>query len=204
MISCTPAGLRIGIITSTKWNSDWCAVVDDSAVWSSPISASTPPCFEVPAKLAWRNTSPERSTPGPLPYQMPNTPSYLPSPRSSACCEPHSAVAARSSLMPGWNTTLRGARCVRGALELVVEPAERRAAIAGDVARGVEPGAAVALVLHQRQPHQRLIAGDEHAALRQVVLVVERDVIERHAQTSAGSVPRPQTTAKGSKPVQDT
>ena len=148
MISCTPAGLRIGIITSTKLNSDWCAVVDDSAVWSSPISASTPPCFEVPAKLAWRNTSPERSTPGPLPYQMPNTPSYLPSPRSSACCEPHSAVAARSSLMPGWNTTLRGASCVRGALELVVEPAERRAAIAGDVARGVEAGAAVALLLH--------------------------------------------------------
>ena len=58
MISCTPAGLRIGIITSTKWNSDWCAVVEDFAVWSSPISASTPPCLEVPAKLAWRNTSP--------------------------------------------------------------------------------------------------------------------------------------------------
>ena len=29
MISWTPAGLRIGIITSTKWNSDWCAVVED-------------------------------------------------------------------------------------------------------------------------------------------------------------------------------
>ena len=111
MISCTPAGLRIGIITSTKLNSDWCAVVDDSAVWSSPISASTPPYFEVPAKLAWRNASPERSTPGPLPYQMPNTPSYLPSPRSSACCEPHSAVAARSSLIAGLEQTLRGARC---------------------------------------------------------------------------------------------
>ena len=71
----------------------------------------------------------------------------------------------------------------RRALELVVEPAERRAAIAGDVARGVEAGAAVALVLHHRQPHQRLIAGDEHAALGQVVLVVERDVIERHSAT---------------------
>ena len=111
MISCTPAGLRIGIITSTKLNSDWCAVVEDSAVWSSPISASTPPNFEVPAKLAWRKASPERSTPGPLPYQMPNTPSYLPSPRSSACCEPHSAVAAKSSLMAVWNSVLRGARC---------------------------------------------------------------------------------------------
>ena len=52
--------------------------------------------------MAWRNTSPVRSTPGPLPYHMPNTPSNLPSPRSSACCEPHTAVAARSSLMPPW------------------------------------------------------------------------------------------------------
>src|SRR6185312_15375370 len=104
-----PAGLRIGIITSTKWNSDWCAVVEDSAVWSSPISARTPPCFEVPARLAWRNTSPERSTPGPLPYHMPKTPSYLPSPRNSACCVPHSAVAARSSLSPVWNLMLAAA-----------------------------------------------------------------------------------------------
>ena len=100
MISCTPAGLRIGIITSTKWNSDWCAVVEDSAVWSSPIRASTPPFLEEPAKLAWRNTSPVRSTPGPLPYHMPNTPSYLPSPRNSACCVPQIAVAARSSFRP--------------------------------------------------------------------------------------------------------
>ena len=52
MISCTQAGFRIGIITSTKWNSVWCAVVEDSAVWSSPMSANTPPCFDVPAMLA--------------------------------------------------------------------------------------------------------------------------------------------------------
>ena len=135
------------------------------AVWSSPISASTPPCCEVPARLAWRNTSPVRSTPGPLPYQMPNTPSYLPSPRSSACCVPHSAVAARSSLRPGWKTMSFGVEDFRGALELLVEPAERRAAIAGDVAGGVQPGAAVALLLHQAQAHERLIAGDEDPAL---------------------------------------
>jgi hypothetical protein len=35
-------------------------------VWSSPIATSTPPCFEVPAMLTWRKTSPVRSTPGPL------------------------------------------------------------------------------------------------------------------------------------------
>ena len=37
--------------------------------------AITPPCLDVPAMLACLNTSEQRSTPGPLPYQMPNTPS---------------------------------------------------------------------------------------------------------------------------------
>ena len=180
MISCTPAGFRIGIITSTKWNSDWCAVVEDSAVWSSPIRASTPPFFEEPAKLAWRNTSPVRSTPGPLPYHMPNTPSYLPSPRSSACCVPQIAVAARSSLRPVWNRTLCWSSALLRAHELLVEPAERRAAVARDVAGGVEPGEPVALLLHQGGADQRLIAGDEHAALRKIVFVVEGDVLQRH------------------------
>ena len=41
----------------------------------SPAMTTTPPCFEVPAALAWRSTSPLRSTPGPLPYQMLKTPS---------------------------------------------------------------------------------------------------------------------------------
>ena len=67
-----------------------------------------------------------------------------------------------------------------GAHELLVEPAERRAAIARDVARGVEPGEPVALLLHQAGADQRLIAGDEHAALCQVVFVVEGDVLQRH------------------------
>ncbi len=40
--------------------------------------------------------------------------------------------------------------------ELLVERAERRAAIAGDVAGGIEAGAAVALLLHQAEPHERL------------------------------------------------
>ena len=68
-----------------------------------------------------------------------------------------------------------------GAHELLVEPAERRAAVAGHVARGIEPGEAVALLLHQAGADQRLIAGDEHAALGEVVFVVEGDVLERHS-----------------------
>src|SRR5256885_12071769 len=64
--------------------------------------------------------------------------------------------------------------------ELLVEGAKRRAAVARDIARGMQPGAAVALLLHEAQPHQGLKAGDEDAALAQVIFVVERDVIERH------------------------
>ncbi|SSP39585.1 Uncharacterised protein [Acinetobacter baumannii] len=58
--------------------SDWWGTVEDLHEWSSPNKATTPPRSEVPAKLAWRSTSPERSTPGPLPYHHEDTPSYLP------------------------------------------------------------------------------------------------------------------------------
>src|SRR5215216_2004557 len=73
-----------------------------------------------------------------------------------------------------------GSQDLGGAHELLVEPAERGAAVAGNIASGIEAGAAVALLLHQRQAHQRLIAGHEDAALAEIVFVVERDVIERH------------------------
>ena len=73
-MSCTPAGLSTGIMASIIANSLWWQVVEDSHVWSSPNSARTPPNLEVPARLAWRRASPLRSTPGPLPYHMPNTP----------------------------------------------------------------------------------------------------------------------------------
>ena len=47
---------------------------------------------------------------GGLDYQFQRAVSHL-APRNSACCEPHSAVAARSSLIADWNSTFRGARC---------------------------------------------------------------------------------------------
>ena len=50
-------------------------MVDDLQEGSSPASASTPPFGAVPAEFACRSASPLRSTPGPLPYQMPKTPS---------------------------------------------------------------------------------------------------------------------------------
>src|SRR5919198_2584946 len=67
-----------------------------------------------------------------------------------------------------------------GADELLIEGAEWGAAIAGDVARGIKAGAAIALLLHQAQAHDRLEAGHENPALGQVVFVVERDLIGRH------------------------
>src|SRR5262245_40427093 len=66
------------------------------------------------------------------------------------------------------------------AQELLVEGTERRAAIAADIARSVEARAAVALLLHQTEPNQRLEAGDKDRAFGQVVFVVERDVAQRH------------------------
>ncbi len=69
-------------------------------------------------------------------------------------------------------------RC--GAQELAVEAAERGAAIAGDIAGGIEAVAAVELLLHQAQADQRLEAGNEDAALAEIVFVVQLDVAQRH------------------------
>ena len=91
--------------------SDWCATDEDLAAWSSPASISTPPCADVPAELACLSTSTDRSTPGPLPYHMPNTPSRSAPGNRFSCCVPQTAVAARSSFTPGWNTTSFAFRC---------------------------------------------------------------------------------------------
>src|SRR5262249_14435079 len=70
--------------------------------------------------------------------------------------------------------------------ELLVEGAQRGAAIAGDIACGVEAGAAVALLLPQAQPHDGPEAGDQDPALREVEFVVERDLVERHRASLRG------------------
>src|SRR3546814_15865422 len=51
--------------------------------------------------------------------------------------------------------------------ELLVEQAERRAAVTGDETGGVQAGGEVALSLQHRQAHQRLGSGQEHATLFQ-------------------------------------
>ena len=64
--------------------------------------------------------------------------------------------------------------------ELLVERAQRRAAIAGDEAAGVQPRCHIALALDHRQAHQRLCPGQVQPALLKRVFVVEGNRSERH------------------------
>src|SRR3546814_5535905 len=75
--------------------------------------------------------------------------------------------------------------------QLQVEAAQRRAAVAGDEAAGVKPGRLVAQALHQRQPHQRLHAGQVDAAAGAGELVVEREVRIAHAAGQARTAEQP-------------
>ena len=62
-----------------------------------------------------------------------------------------------------------------GGEQLLVVAAERRAAIAGYEAGGVEPRGAVAADLRHRQPHQRLDSGQEDVAGALGVFLIETD-----------------------------
>ena len=66
-----------------------------------------------------------------------------------------------------------------GAGELQVKPADRRAAVAGDIARRVQPGALVALMLHQHQPDDGLRAVQEDMVLGDVEFVVQQNLAQR-------------------------
>lgn len=72
--SPTSAGSSMGISRSAKAYSEPLVTVEDLEAGSSPARARTLPSGAVPAPFAWRSTSPLRSTPGPLPYQMAKTP----------------------------------------------------------------------------------------------------------------------------------
>src|SRR5258708_33743438 len=74
--SWTLEALSTGMQQALNMCSLWCARVEDLAAWSSPASTSTPPCLDVPAEVACLKTSPQRSTPGPLPYPITNTPPH--------------------------------------------------------------------------------------------------------------------------------
>src|SRR5262249_24461876 len=73
----------------------------------------------------------------------------------------------------------------------LVEAAERRPAIAGDKAAGVETGGGIALALHDRQAYQGLGTGQVDPTAIQHVFVVERD--RRQSLTPLGHrrLPKP-------------
>ena len=69
-----------------------------------------------------------------------------------------------------------------GGEELLVIAAKRRAAVAGNKARGVQPHGAVTADLRHRQPHQRLNAGQENVAgaLGVFLIKTDRTLIDSH------------------------
>ena len=97
----------------------------------------------VPAMLACLKTSEQRSTPGPLPYQMPNTPSNLlaPADRGRAAACPRRAVARELLVDAGLEHDVLRREVLLGLPQRLVVAAERRAAVAADEAGGVQAGA---------------------------------------------------------------
>ena len=149
-------------------------------MWSSPATASTPPLACTPAKLACLKASPVRSTPGRL-------------------AVPHAehAVVARAGEQVGLLAApdggggqvlveafledhLGGVQVLARPRGLLVEPAQRRAAIAGDEACRVQPRRLVQPVLVHQDAEQRLDAGDEDPAVREQKFVVERHFVVAH------------------------
>jgi len=82
-----------------------------------------------------------------------------------------------------------------------VDIAQRRSAVAGDVAGSVHPGFDVALALHHRQADQRLRAGDESTAALQRKFIVEGNIFQQQALTGSQgcvhSVSRPKILSLG-------
>ena len=81
-------------------------------------------------------------------------------------------------MSPVWNFDVVQRQVMCGATEFQIQPAQRRAAITADETGGTQPHC-IALRLQHRQPHQRLDAGDEHAAVVEAVFVVKRKVVAR-------------------------
>ena len=98
-------GNSTGICASASAVSLADGIVDDFETGSSPASTSTPPLGATPMRLPCLKTSPQRSTPGALPYQMPTTPSRPSRSPSRLCWLPQTAVAASSSFTPGTRWT---------------------------------------------------------------------------------------------------
>ena len=95
-------------------------------------------------------------SPGDFPYQKPVTPCLVAPGSSPSSCVPPTAVAASSSLRPGRKTMPAGVEVPRGALQLEVQAAERRARIAADEDARVVAAPRVQPAQVEHHPHERL------------------------------------------------
>ena len=77
-----------------------------------------------------------------------------------------------------------------GAGELLVEPAERRTAVARHEPRRVQPGAPVALVLHHGGADNGLGTAQEYPAFGKIELIGKADIGERHGVPSLDHIRR--------------
>ena len=132
--SCRLDGFSTGIMRGRTCGRSGAAGTRIRRRGRRPPPPARRPSRELPAALACLNTSMLRSAPGPLPYHMEKTPSYLAPLNRLTCWMPHTAVAASSSLMPGWNWIVRSRAELLRAPQRLVQRAQRRAAIAGDEA----------------------------------------------------------------------
>src|SRR5690606_18113260 len=69
---------------------------------------------------------------------------------------------------------------ITGVPETLVQPAQGRAAVAGNEAAGVQPARLIALMLQHRQAGQRLGAGEVQVTGSEPVFVVQTDLGQSH------------------------
>ena len=171
-------GASTGITRLRHIGSQEPGTVEDFAIGSSPISATAPPSGAVPDKLLWRIASAARSRPGDLP--VPEAGHALLGRTRKLAEQLRAADGGGRELLvePGPEDDARRAQVPRGAVELDVEPAERRAGIAADEHAGVVAPARVEPPQIEHHPDQRLHAVEQNLARR-------RRCSDRRARTRA-------------------
>ncbi len=157
-------------------DSEALGIVEDLQLGSSPTTASAPPVRETPTKLPWR-----RASDGAVEARC----LAVPHAEHAVVLGARQALGQLAAPRGGGAELLVEARHVVDevlleqravARQLLVEPAQRGALVAGDHRPGGQAAAAVGAVLLEHQAYERLHAGEEDPALLEDVLVVEADL----------------------------
>ena len=135
------------------------------------------------------SASPERSTPGPLPYHMAKTPCDLGAGMRLDLLRAEHGGRGEVLVDRGQELDPVLRQPLLRLPQLEVEPAQRRAAIARDEAAGGQPRLAVAAGLVEQDPRQRLRAGQEHPPRGQGVAVGKAIAVEAEARRGHGGFP---------------